>query len=165
MSFLMYDMNTFDKLSSEPAACCLTGNGNIPAEPCEMNPGVCLALICHITLNCPPILRSSVMALLLKLSEEISVLPFFFSRIENKSETANQSRCCWKRAVIIKALRGFRRTCSPCSDLFLHPARLWRELFPASAFHSLHLMCKEKRHKSPKALISPARWQPESLRR
>lgn len=59
-------MNTFDKLSYEPAACCLTENGNIStrpppaltAEPCEMNPGLFLALICHITLNCPLILRS-----------------------------------------------------------------------------------------------------------
>lgn len=29
MSFLMYDMNTFDKLSHEPPACWLTENGNI----------------------------------------------------------------------------------------------------------------------------------------
>lgn len=33
MSFLMYDMNTFDKLSYEPAACCLTENGNSPPAP------------------------------------------------------------------------------------------------------------------------------------
>lgn len=70
------------------------------AEPWEMNSSVFLALICYITSNCPLILWSSVMALLWKLPDKISIHPSFHT--ENKTAKWRMElvqRCCCRRKL------------------------------------------------------------------
>lgn len=170
MSFLMYDMNTFDKFSSEPLACWRTENGDIsdPSHP-RPSPQTCVRWISAsswhlfaVSLQIALWSSDPQWWLFWKLSDKISIHPSFY--IENKTKWTRESKSCpdesapglWKHVCFLLF---------PCSDLFFHQARLWQELFQLSAFQSLHLMCKEKHHKSPKALISSRRWQLESLRR
>lgn len=126
MSFLMYDMNTFDKRLMWAYIMLTDWKWQYFALPppqfysslhslAKMNSHVSFTLICLITTNCTLILRFTVVALLLSLPDKINIHLSCYTENEDKrnrkSELMSAGTCFWKmriRVALIVIIKQFR---------------------------------------------------------